>query len=53
MVQVKQFAAHKSVVNDICFDEEADYIGSCSDDGSVAVSHAFNQDREIVERSHK
>ena len=38
-MQVKVFVAHKAVVNDICFDEEADYVASCSDDGSVSVCH--------------
>ena len=38
LMQVKSFPAHKAVVNDISFDEEAEFIASSSDDGSVAVS---------------
>lgn len=37
-VQVKRIEAHKSAVNEICFDEAVEYIASCSDDGTVAVS---------------
>ena len=38
--QVKRVEAHTAAVNQICFDEAAEYIASCSDDGSVAVSTA-------------
>ena len=38
--QVKRVQAHNAAVNQICFDEAAEYIASCSDDGSVAVSTA-------------
>ena len=35
--QVKRFEVHKSTVNDLCFDEAAEHLASCSDDGSAAV----------------
>lgn len=37
-MQVKTLSSHKAVINDICFDEQADFVASCSDDGSVSVS---------------
>ena len=36
--QVKRVEPHTAAVNQICFDEAAEYIASCSDDGSVSVS---------------
>ena len=47
-LQVKQFSAHKAVVNDICFDEQTEYIASCSDDGSVAVRTAQKFDITLL-----
>ena len=37
ILQVKRVEAHRAAVNQICFDEAAEFIASCSDDGSVAV----------------
>lgn len=36
-LQVRHFQAHKGPVNDLCFDETAEFIGSCSDDGGAMV----------------
>lgn len=36
-LQVKRFQAHKGPVNDLCFDETAEFVGSCSDDGGAMV----------------
>ncbi|KAJ8551940.1 hypothetical protein K7X08_028383 [Anisodus acutangulus] len=43
--QVKEFAAHTAAVNDLCFDTEGEYIGSCSDDGSVVINSLFTNER--------
>ncbi|KAG0476002.1 hypothetical protein HPP92_012843 [Vanilla planifolia] len=43
--QVKEFAAHTATVNDLCFDVEGEYVGSCSDDGSVVISSLFTDER--------
>ncbi|PIN21966.1 hypothetical protein CDL12_05327 [Handroanthus impetiginosus] len=43
--QVKEFVAHTAAVNDLCFDVEGEYIGSCSDDGSVVISSLFTEER--------
>ncbi|KAF4353042.1 hypothetical protein G4B88_010031 [Cannabis sativa] len=39
--QVKEFTAHTAAVNDLSFDIEGEYIGSCSDDGSVVINSLF------------
>ncbi|PPD88885.1 hypothetical protein GOBAR_DD14149 [Gossypium barbadense] len=39
--QVKAFAAHSAAVNDLSFDKEGEYLGSCSDDGSVVINSLF------------
>ncbi|CAA0813525.1 Vacuolar protein sorting-associated protein 41 homolog [Striga hermonthica] len=43
--QVKEFIAHTAAVNDLCFDIEGEYIGSCSDDGSVVICSLFTDER--------
>ncbi|EYU36117.1 hypothetical protein ABFS82_14G237400 [Erythranthe guttata] len=43
--QVKEFIAHTAAVNDLSFDIEGEYIGSCSDDGSVVISSLFTEER--------
>ncbi|XP_057781883.1 vacuolar protein sorting-associated protein 41 homolog [Salvia miltiorrhiza] len=43
--QVKEFIAHTAAVNDLCFDIEGEYIGSCSDDGSVVINSLFTEER--------
>lgn len=41
---MKQFAAHTSTVNELSFDSEGEYIGSCSDDGSVVINSLYTDD---------
>ncbi|XP_027340722.1 vacuolar protein sorting-associated protein 41 homolog isoform X3 [Abrus precatorius] len=43
--QVKEFSAHAAVVNDLSFDVEGEYIGSCSDDGSVVINSLFSNEK--------
>ncbi|XP_031262566.1 vacuolar protein sorting-associated protein 41 homolog [Pistacia vera] len=43
--QVKEFSAHTAVVNDLSFDLEGEYIGSCSDDGSVVINSLFTDEK--------
>ncbi|XP_010521708.1 PREDICTED: vacuolar protein sorting-associated protein 41 homolog [Tarenaya hassleriana] len=43
--QVKEFRAHTSPVNDLSFDIEGEYIGSCSDDGSVVINSLFTDEK--------
>ncbi|XP_020596717.1 vacuolar protein sorting-associated protein 41 homolog [Phalaenopsis equestris] len=43
--QVKEFSAHNATVNDLCFDAEGEYVGSCSDDGSVVINGLFTDER--------
>ncbi|XP_044504927.1 vacuolar protein sorting-associated protein 41 homolog [Mangifera indica] len=43
--QVKEFSAHTAVVNDLSFDVEGEYIGSCSDDGSVVINSLFTDEK--------
>ncbi|KAL8146419.1 hypothetical protein AgCh_004237 [Apium graveolens] len=47
--QVKEFAAHTATVNDLCFDTAGEYIGSCSDDGSVVINSLFTDDKLKVD----
>lgn len=37
-LQVRCFDSHKAAVTGLSFDDAAEHIGSCSDDGSVVVS---------------
>ncbi|XP_055830070.1 vacuolar protein sorting-associated protein 41 homolog [Solanum dulcamara] len=43
--QVKEFAPHTASVNDLCFDTEGEYVGSCSDDGSVVINSLFTDEK--------
>ncbi|PIA54894.1 hypothetical protein AQUCO_00901062v1 [Aquilegia coerulea] len=43
--QVKEFAAHTATVNDLSFDVEGEYIGSCSDDGFVVINSLFTDEK--------
>ncbi|KAI9080167.1 hypothetical protein K1719_037845 [Acacia pycnantha] len=47
--QVKEFFAHAAVVNDLSFDLEGEYIGSCSDDGSVVINSLFTGEKMKIE----
>ncbi|XP_024023783.1 vacuolar protein sorting-associated protein 41 homolog [Morus notabilis] len=42
--QVKEFNVHTAAVNDLGFDMEGEYIGSCSDDGSVVINSLFTDE---------
>ncbi|CAL0304043.1 unnamed protein product [Lupinus luteus] len=50
--QVKEFCVHASVVNDLSFDIEGEYIGSCSDDGSVVLNSLFTDEKLKFEYHH-
>ncbi|KAK9999463.1 hypothetical protein SO802_019066 [Lithocarpus litseifolius] len=43
--QVKEFPAHTASVNDLSFDIEGEYVGSCSDDGSVVINSLFTDEK--------
>ncbi|KAE8691820.1 Vacuolar protein sorting-associated protein 41-like protein [Hibiscus syriacus] len=43
--QVKEFSAHSAAVNDLSFDIEGEYIGSCSDDGFVVLHSLFTDEK--------
>ncbi|XP_050378991.1 vacuolar protein sorting-associated protein 41 homolog isoform X2 [Argentina anserina] len=43
--QVKEFSAHTAAVNDLSFDIDGEYIGSCSDDGSVVINSLFTDEK--------
>ncbi|KNA17401.1 hypothetical protein SOVF_080170 [Spinacia oleracea] len=47
--QVKEFHAHKAAVNDLSFDIDGEYIGSCSDDGSIVISSLFADEKRKFE----
>ncbi|MCO5553723.1 hypothetical protein L7F22_007249 [Adiantum nelumboides] len=44
--QVKEFAAHTATVNELSFDAIGEFIGSCSDDGSVVVNSLYSDEKE-------
>ncbi|KAK1303126.1 hypothetical protein QJS10_CPB11g02298 [Acorus calamus] len=50
--QVKAFSAHTATVNDLSFDKEGEYIGSCSDDGFVVIHCLFTDERMKFEYRH-
>ncbi|XP_059645373.1 vacuolar protein sorting-associated protein 41 homolog [Cornus florida] len=50
--QVKELSAHTACVNDLCFDIEGEYIGSCSDDGTVVINGLFTDERMKFEYHH-
>ncbi|MCO5579749.1 hypothetical protein L7F22_033609 [Adiantum nelumboides] len=43
---VKEFAAHTATVNELSFDAIGEFIGSCSDDGSVVVNSLYSDEKE-------
>lgn len=43
--QVKEFNAHTAAVNDLSFDIEGEYVGSCSDDGTVVINSLFTDEK--------
>lgn len=42
---MKEIAAHTATINDISFDGDGEYIGSCSDDGTVAINSLFTDEK--------
>lgn len=44
--QVREFTAHSATVNELSFDAAGEYIGSCSDDGSVVVNSLYTDEKE-------
>ncbi|KAI7729707.1 LOW QUALITY PROTEIN: hypothetical protein M8C21_012385, partial [Ambrosia artemisiifolia] len=44
--QIKEFKAHTAAVNDLCFDLDGEFIGSCSDDGSVVIISLFTDEKQ-------
>lgn len=44
-LQVKKFAVHTATVNDLSFDADGEYIGSCSDDGTIVISSLFTDEK--------
>lgn len=48
--QVAAYHSHTGAVQDICFDEEVESIGSCSDDGTVVVRGVFTD--EFIRINH-
>ncbi|KAL2623253.1 hypothetical protein R1flu_003458 [Riccia fluitans] len=47
--EVKRFAAHSATVNELSFDAEGEFIGSCSDDGSVVINSLYTDEKEKFE----
>ncbi|KAH9618528.1 hypothetical protein KSS87_018147 [Heliosperma pusillum] len=47
--QVKELRSHKAAVNGLCFDIDGEFIGSCSDDGSVVISSLFTDEKRKFE----
>ncbi|GKV16606.1 hypothetical protein SLEP1_g27228 [Rubroshorea leprosula] len=43
--QVKEFPAHSAAVNDLSFDLDGEYVGSCSDDGTVVINSLFTDEK--------
>ncbi|KAG6474149.1 hypothetical protein ZIOFF_068073 [Zingiber officinale] len=43
--QVKEYTSHTATVNDISFDSEGEYVGSCSDDGTVVINGLFTDEK--------
>ncbi|KAJ1619992.1 hypothetical protein T492DRAFT_915524 [Pavlovales sp. CCMP2436] len=40
--EVRRFTPHSGVVNDICVDAAGEYLGSCSEDGTVVVQSLYD-----------
>lgn len=47
--QVKEFPVHKAAVNGLSFDIDGEFIGSCSDDGSIVISSLFTDEKRNFE----
>lgn len=46
---MKRFAAHAATVNESSFDADVEFIGSCSDDGSVVINSLYTDEKEKFE----
>ncbi|MCL7043716.1 hypothetical protein MKW94_021329, partial [Papaver nudicaule] len=42
---VKEFRSHTATVNDLSFDVDGEYVGSCSDDGFVVINSLFTDEK--------
>lgn len=40
---------HTAPVNEVSFDSDGEYVGSCSDDGTVVISSLYTDDKEKFE----
>ncbi|KAK9689968.1 hypothetical protein RND81_09G094900 [Saponaria officinalis] len=47
--QVKELHSHKAAVNGLSFDIDGEFVGSCSDDGSVSISSLFTDENRKFE----
>lgn len=47
--QVREFRVHTATVNEVSFDSDGEYVGSCSDDGTVVISNLYTDDKEKFE----
>ncbi|KAK9865646.1 hypothetical protein WJX84_004897 [Apatococcus fuscideae] len=45
--EVKRFRSHGKQVNCICFDKEAEFVASCSSDGTVAINSLYTDDKAV------
>ncbi|KAJ4978891.1 hypothetical protein NE237_009671 [Protea cynaroides] len=50
--QVKELSAHTATVNDLSFDIEGEYVGSCSDDGYVVINNLFTDESRKFKYHH-
>ncbi|KAJ8432343.1 hypothetical protein Cgig2_021113 [Carnegiea gigantea] len=46
---VKEFPVHNAAVNSLSFDIDGEFIGSCSDDGSIVISSLFTDEKRKFE----
>ncbi|XP_024396785.1 vacuolar protein sorting-associated protein 41 homolog [Physcomitrium patens] len=47
--QIREFRVHTATVNEVSFDSDGEYVGSCSDDGTVVISSLYSDEREKFE----
>ena len=40
--EIRRFSPHSAAVNDLCIDRSGEFVGSCSEDGTVAVSSLYD-----------
>ena len=40
--EIRRFSPHSAVVNDVCIDRSGEFVGSCSQDGTVAISSLYD-----------